>query len=81
MSYIWYSGLGACTVILIGLVTSLVVSRDVETLDRRLLSPCLHTIYQVTHSQSASKTNPEVNAIVNNNAIDQGKGPFNSPLT
>ena len=60
MSYIWYSGLGAGTVIVIGLVASLVVSRDVETLDRRLLSPCLHTIYQVTHSQSANKTNPEV---------------------
>ena len=48
VSYIWYSGLGACTVILIGLVASLLVPRDVETLDRRLLSPCLHTIYQVT---------------------------------
>ena len=47
VSYIWYSGLGAGTVIVVGLLASLVFTRDVETLDRRLLSPCLETIYKV----------------------------------
>ena len=47
VSYVWYSSLGVATVLLVGLLTSLLFPRDPRTLERRLLSPCLETLYQV----------------------------------
>ena len=51
ISYVWYMVIGASLTIIIALISTIFSSKDVRTLDRKLLSPVLPKLFQALPKQ------------------------------